>query len=405
MDRSWTFMRVEIVRLDDLGRGVAYVDGKITFVPKTIPGDIVRINITKEKKKFNEAECLELIASSPSRIAAPCPYFAKCGGCQLQSLEYDKTIQYKKEKIDNILRKNKIVHEVEMIDNPKPYNYRNKISLKVIDGKIGYYLSGSHELIEVLACRIANLAINTCLSFVKTFNIINGEVVIRCNQNEEILLVINSNDKLDIDVDKLKKHIKLVGIIINNKVYYGESYLFERINNCLFKISYDSFFQVNPYVASKLFQIVKDNIRANDKVLDLYCGVGTLSLMAGEKAKSVVGIEIVPNAILNAIFNAQINGLNNVKFLLNDVKDAINKITLDFTKVIVDPPRSGLTKDIIEVLLKIKPESIIYVSCDPQTLVRDYKLLMGDYVLEKAYALDMFSYTYHVESLWLLKRR
>lgn len=398
-------MRVEIVRLDDLGRGVAYVDGKITFVPKTIPGDIVRINITKEKKKFNEAECLELIASSPSRIAAPCPYFAKCGGCQLQSLEYDKTIQYKKEKIDNILRKNKIVHEVEMIDNPKPYNYRNKISLKVIDGKIGYYLSGSHELIEVLACRIANLAINTCLSFVKTFNIINGEVVIRCNQNEEILLVINSNDKLDIDVDKLKKHIKLVGIIINNKVYYGESYLFERINNCLFKISYDSFFQVNPYVASKLFQIVKDNIRANDKVLDLYCGVGTLSLMAGEKAKSVVGIEIVPNAILNAIFNAQINGLNNVKFLLNDVKDAINKITLDFTKVIVDPPRSGLTKDIIEVLLKIKPESIIYVSCDPQTLVRDYKLLMGGYVLEKAYALDMFSYTYHVESLWLLKRR
>ena len=405
MDRSWTFMRVEIVRLDDLGRGVAYVDGKITFVPKTIPGDIVRINITKEKKKFNEAECLELIASSPSRIAAPCPYFAKCGGCQLQSLEYDKTIQYKKEKIDNTLRKNKIVHEVEMIDNPKPYNYRNKISLKVIDGKIGYYLSGSHELIEVLACRIANLAINTCLSFVKTFNIINGEVVIRCNQNEEILLVINSNDKLDIDVDKLKKHIKLVGIIINNKVYYGESYLFERINNCLFKISYDSFFQVNPYVASKLFQIVKDNIRANDKVLDLYCGVGTLSLMAGEKAKSVVGIEIVPNAILNAIFNAQINGLNNVKFLLNDVKDAINKITLDFTKVIVDPPRSGLTKDIIEVLLKIKPESIIYVSCDPQTLVRDYKLLMGDYVLEKAYTLDMFSYTYHVESLWLLKRR
>ena len=398
-------MRVEIVRLDDLGRGVAYVDGKITFVPKTIPGDIVRINITKEKKKFNEAECLELIASSPSRIAAPCPYFAKCGGCQLQSLEYDKTIQYKKEKIDNILRKNKIVHEVEMIDNPKPYNYRNKISLKVIDGKIGYYLSGSHELIEVLACRIANLAINTCLSFVKTFNIINGEVVIRCNQNEEILLVINSNDKLDIDVDKLKKHIKLVGIIINNKVYYGESYLFERINNCLFKISYDSFFQVNPYVASKLFQMVKDNIRANDKVLDLYCGVGTLSLMAASKAKSVVGIEIVPNAILNAIFNAQINGLNNVKFLLNDVREAINKISLDFTKVIVDPPRSGLTKDIIEVLLKIKPESIIYVSCDPQTLVRDYKLLMGDYVLEKAYALDMFSYTYHVESLWLLKRR
>ena len=210
---------------------------------------------------------------------------------------------------------------------------------------------------------------------------------------------------MKIDIDSLKKEIKLVGIIINDKTFYGENYLFERINNVLFKISYDSFFQVNPSVASKLFQIVKDNISLNDKVLDLYCGVGTLSLMAAANAKSVVGIEIVPNAILNAIFNASINSVDNTCFVLNDVSEAVSKISLDFNKVIVDPPRRGLTKEAIEVLLKIRPEKIIYVSCDPQTLVRDCKLLSENYDIEKSYVLDMFSYTYHVETVLILKKR
>lgn len=398
-------MQVEIVRLDDLGRGIAYVDGKVTFVPKTVPGDIVKIKVTKEKKNYNEAVCMEIVVKSLSRIESSCPYFGKCGGCQLQNLEYAKTLEYKKEKVSNLLAKNKINHDLEVVRNPETYNYRNKISLKVIDGKIGFYLNSSHEVVEIDACAIANPAINACIPIIKNFNILNGEVIIRCNQNKEILLVINSNDKLNIDVDAIKHQVKLVGIVINDEVFYGESFLFERINNCLFKISYDSFFQVNPLVASKLFQIVKENVQEDDLVLDLYCGVGTLSLMAATKAKSVIGIEIVPNAILNAIFNAEINNLNNVKFLLNDVEDAINKMTLDFTKVIVDPPRSGLTKEIIAVLLKIKPDSIIYVSCDPQTLVRDYKLLMDEYAIDKAYVLDMFSYTYHVESILVLKRK
>ena len=142
-----------------------------------------------------------------------------------------------------------------------------------------------------------------------------------------------------------------------------------------------------------------------DKVLDLYCGVGTLSLNAASKALSVTGIEIVPNAILNAMFNASLNDLSNVHFVLNDVSDAIAKIKLDFNKVIVDPPRAGLTRETIDILLKINPTSIIYVSCDPQTLVRDYKLLSDIYEIEKSYILDMFSYTYHVETVLILKKR
>lgn len=395
-------MEVKIVRLDDLGRGIGYVNDKVTFIPNTIPDDIVDIIITKEHKKYNEGRVLKYLKYSPNRVEPVCPYFSKCGGCTLQSLSYEDTTKYKKEKVTNILAKSKITANVKLVENPHPYHYRNKISLKVIDRKIGFYLNGSHKLVEIDACAIANPAINECLPFIKTFNIINGEVIIRCNQNAEILIVIKSKDKLRIDIDSLKEKIKLVGIIINDKTFYGENFLFERINNVLFKYSYDSFFQVNPSVASKLFQIVKDNITKDDKVLDLYCGVGTLSLMASTISKSVVGIEIVPNAILNAIFNAQINGLDNAKFLLNDASEAINKINLDFTKVIVDPPRSGLTKNIIDVLLQIKPSNIIYVSCDPQTLVRDYKLLSDAYEIKEAYILDMFSYTYHVESILIL---
>ena len=396
---------MNIERLDDLGRGIGYLDGKITFIPWTIPGDVVEVIVTENHKKYNVAKVKQFIKYSEKRIQPPCPYFTKCGGCTLQNLAYNDTLEYKVKKIKNIFKKNKIDINPEIIANSNPYNYRNKISLKVINGKIGFFENSTHQLVEIDGCIISNQALNKCIPLIEKMNIINGSITIRCNQNEEILIIIESQDNLKIDIDSLKKEIKLVGIIINDKTFYGENYLFERINNVLFKISYDSFFQVNPSVASKLFQIVKDNISLNDKVLDLYCGVGTLSLMAAANAKSVVGIEIVPNAILNAIFNASINSVDNTCFVLNDVSEAVSKISLDFDKVIVDPPRRGLTKEAIEVLLKIRPEKIIYVSCDPQTLVRDCKLLSENYDIEKSYVLDMFSYTYHVECVCLLKLR
>ena len=398
-------MKIDIEKLDDFGRGIGYIDGKITFVPNTVPGDIVNINIIKEHKKYNEATIDNFIKYSEDRVKPPCPYFTKCGGCTLQNLSYENTINYKLNKIKNIFTKNRIDITPKIISNPNPYNYRNKISLKVVDTKVGFYLNNTHNIIEINECLIANPAINECINYIKNFNIINGNVIIRCNQNEEILIIIESQDNLTIDIELLKKKIKLVGIIINNKTFYGKNYLFERINNTLFKISYDSFFQVNPYIASELFQLISDNIKQYDKVLDLYCGVGTLSLNAASKALSVTGIEIVPNAILNALFNASLNDLSNVHFVLNDVSDAIAKIKLDFNKVIVDPPRAGLTKETIDILLKINPTSIIYVSCDPQTLVRDYKLLSDTYEIEKSYILDMFSYTYHVETVLILKKR
>ena len=396
-------MEVKIEKLDDFGRGICYIDNKVTFVPNTIPNDLVEIKITKEFKNYNEGKLINILIPSKKRIEPKCPYFSKCGGCVLQNMNYKDTLKYKKEKVINIFKKNKLEINPIVIENANYYNYRNKISLKVIDKKIGYYEPKSHSIVEIDSCLVASNSINKTIQSIKKMNIINGLVTIRCNKNDEILIIIESKDKLNIDVDSIKENIKLVGIVINNKLFYGEDFLYENINGMFYKISYDSFFQVNPYIASKIFNIIKENIKPNETVLDIYSGVGTLSLTASTVAKKVIGIEIVENAVLNAIHNAKINKINNVDFLLNDATKAITKLNLSFDKVIVDPPRAGLTKTVIDTIKKIKPKEIIYVSCDPQTLVRDIKLLSDLYTINKFYIADMFSFSYHVESVCILK--
>ena len=397
-------MKVVIDRFDDLGRGIAYVGEKITFIPNTIPGDTVDITITKETKKYNIAKVDKYLKLSSRRIKPKCPYFDICGGCTLQSISYEDTINYKYNKVKNLFKKSDIEINPEIIRNPSPYNYRNKISLKVVDKRTGFYEESTHNIVEINECIIASPAINKTISLISEFNIINGNITIRCNKNNEILIILESSDKLNIDINYLKSQIKLVGIVINNETFYGDNFLIENINDYFYKISYDSFFQVNPYVASILFNEVSKRINEEDTVLDLYCGVGTLSLNA-TCAKEVIGVEIVENAILNAIFNAHINKIDNVKFILNDSTKAVSKLNKKFTKVIVDPPRSGLTKTIIDNILSINPEEIIYVSCDPATLVRDILLFIDKYNIKKAIIFDMFSYTYHVETMIVLKRR
>ena len=395
-------MQVLIDKFDDFGQGITFVDDVITFVPNTIPGDIVDIKIVKKKKKYNVGKVINYIKLSKDRIDYKCPYFNKCGGCVLQSISYDATINFKLNKVINLFNKYNLDIKPEIVKNPSDYNYRNKIKLMVIDGKIGYFETNSHTLVEINECIIASKAINKVIPLLKNFNIINGNIVIRCNLNDEILIIIESNDKLNIDIDVLKEKIKLVGIVVNNKTIYGDNFLIECINDIYYKISYDSFFQINPYVASKLFNIVKENIDKTDIVLDLYCGVGTLSLNATLNANEVIGVEIVPNAVLNAIYNAKINKINNTKFILNDAQDAVGKINKKFDKIIIDPPRSGLTKKTIDTILTIMPKKIIYVSCDPNTLIRDISLLKDKYSIEKSYILDMFSYSYHVECICIL---
>lgn len=392
-------MKVEIVKLDDFGRGICFVNNKVTFVPNTIPGDIVNIKIVKENKKYNEAILIDLVKSSSKRIDAPCPYFGICGGCSLQTLPYDLGISYKKDKVINYFKKMGLIINPSLITNDTPYNYRNKITLKVVNGVVGYYKLNSHSVVEVNNCMLAEECINDVISIVCGMGIINGEVIIRSNYKSEILIIINSKDK--INTTNISSNIK--GIILNDEVIYGNDYFYEEINNTKYKVSYKAFFQVNRSVASKMFKLVEDFTNNDDCVLDLYSGVGTLGLSASQKAKNVLGVEINKDAVKDANENAVINKLNNAKFIYSDASN-IKNIDVAFNKLIVDPPRAGLSREVIDFIKFKLPDEIIYISCDYHTQARDLKLL-DSYEIIDSYICDLFSYTYHVECICFLRKR
>ncbi len=399
------YQNILIESLDHYGRGIAHLDNKVTFVKNALPNDVVDIKITKTYSKYNIGEVLKYHQKSKERIPSPCPFFDLCGGCQLLNLKYADTLNYKLNKVKELFLKNKINYnkDIEVIKNPQNFNYRHKLSLKIKDNKIGFYEEETHNLIAINACLIANQTINEVIQNYQSLNITNGELTIRVNQNQEILLIINSQDKLNINISELKKKVKLIGIVYNNKLVYGQDFYYERLFNHLFKISYDAFFQVNPYITIELFSLILSHIKENNKVLDLYCGVGTLSIIASLKAQKVYGMEIVPNAVLNALENAKLNNKNNIEFFLGDVSQKLSKLKLDVDTLIVDPPRAGLSKKTIDYILKNNFKNIIYVSCDINTLIRDLKLLENKYTLKEYKILDMFSCSYHLESFCFLE--
>lgn len=395
-------MKTIIERLDHMGNGIAYIDGIVTFIPKCVPGDEVEIEIIKSKKNFKEGKVLNFISKSENHVDSFCPYYDICGGCHLQNLSYEATKEYKINRLKNILNRVGIDNDVTFVENDYPKNYRNKIELKVKNGKLGFYKSGSHEIVEIDTCNITKNAINNFIPEIKEMNIINGDVIIRCNFNDELLIDIKTNDDIKLCYDYSK--YKVVGIIINDKVVYGEGKYLDKINDLFFEVSYDSFFQVNSNINSKLFKLIEKHAKG-DIVLDLYSGVGTLSLMASKTANKVYAIETIPNAVINAIRNAKINNINNVNFILGNVEDKIKYINDNIDTVIVDPPRKGLDDFTISKLFELNPNKIIYISCETQKLSEDLKKLLNNYKVSYLYALDMFSYTYHVESVCVLERK
>lgn len=400
--------KVLIEKLDDYGRGIAHIDNKVVFIKDTLPNELVEIEITSNKKKFSEAKVTEYVRKSKDRVKSPCPYFEKCGGCHLLHLTYDNTLTFKQNKIKELLKKNKINknEEIEIIKSDFPLYYRNKISLKIENGKLGYYEESTHKLIEIKECIIAKHSINEVIKNYKLLNLENAKLTIRANDNDEILIVIETNEKeYNIELAKLKEKIKLVGIIYNKITIYGENFFYERVGGKLFKVSFDSFFQINENITTKLFALIKENIDESSVVLDLYSGVGTLGIIASSKSKEVYSIEIIKNAVLNGITNAKLNQANNIKLMLGDVSNTVDKINLNFDTLILDPPRKGLDKKTREFILTKLPDKIIYVSCNPNTLIRDLKELETNYEIADFKIMDMFPFTYHVECVSVLSRK
>lgn len=394
---------VNIEKLDNQGRGICFINGKITFVPNTLPEEQVRINLTKETKKYNEAIATEYITKSSSRVDSPCPYFNTCGGCRLLNLTYEDTLKYKKEKLTEILTKYAgINNNIEIIPSPKTLAYRNKITLKIVDGKFGYYETSTHNLVKIDNCLLAENAIQKFLKDINYLNIKNGEVIIRSNYNSELLIWIKSNEEINPDINYLKSKHKIVGIVLNNKTIIGDSKFIEIINNQFFTVSYDSFFQINRDICSTIFNLINENVTNSETILDLYCGVGTLGINASKNAKKIYGIEIVQNAVINAISNAKINKKENINYMLGDVAKCLPKIKDKVDTIIVDPPRAGLDSKTKETIINFKPNKIIYVSCDPITLARDLKELKQYYKITTIKGLDMFPFTHHIECMSLL---
>lgn len=393
-------MKVEILRFDDFGRGICYVNDKVTFVPFSIPGDVLEIEITKEKRNYNEGKIVKIIKPSKNRIVPPCPYFGVCGGCAYQMLQYNDSILEKQNNVINYFKKNGLLIKPNIIKNDTPYNYRNKITLKIVNKKIGYFKNNSHDIVEINDCLLANNKINEVIKLLSSLSIINGEVIIRCNYKEEVFIVINTYD--NVDISKIKNIKDLKGIILNNETIYKDNYFIEEVNDIKYNVAYDAFFQVNRLVCGKMFKLAQDFVNIDDIVLDLYSGVGTLGLSAAKKAKEVVGVEINKNAVDNANSNAKLNNLTNAKFIYSDAGD-IKNLDINFNKLIVDPPRAGLSQDTIDFINKRLPEEIMYISCDYHTQARDLKLL-DDYEITNSYVCDLFSYTYHVECICILKR-
>lgn len=391
----------KVIKLDHYGRGIVKQD-KITFIANTLVDEDIEYEIIKETKKYNVGKVKKINQENSKRIKPLCPYFNECGGCDLQHMSYEDTLIFKQNKVQEILKKfAKLQPGIEVIKNDQPYFYRNKISLKVKNKQIGFYEKESHNIIEIDKCYVAQKCLNNIISDLKLLQIKNGEITLRCNYNDELLISIKTKDEINNCFQELSNKHKIVGIVLNDKVIYGEDKFIDIINKKLFQVSYNSFFQINPYITSKMFDLIQENTKNTKNLLDLFCGVGTLGIAANNSGKTYA-IECVENAIKNALINKKINHKENINYMLGDANKLVSKIKDDIDIIIVDPPRKGLDKEGLATILDIKVNKIIYISCDPMTLARDLTELTKIYNISKFYILDMFSYSYHVESFCVL---
>ena len=396
---------MKIEKLDYYGRGISRSSGKVYFIENALKDEDVSITLLKEKKKYCEAKSKEISNISKDRIEAKCKYYNICGGCQLMHIKEEKQEEFKKEKVEEILKKflkyNKDVNDIVFSKN---FNYRNKVVLHVKDNKLGFYKNKTNELIEIDKCLLLNPVINDLISYLKKYIELKDieKITIKVgNKTNEVMLIIDGS------IAYYQNLLEIVDVlIINEKVMTTKDYITSYIGNKKYIIKRNSFFQVNYDISTRMYDKVKDVIvkEKSKNVLDLYCGTGTIGIYISDVVSKITGIEVVSDAIEAANINKKINNVENIEFILGKVEDKLDFISNNnIDTVIVDPPRSGLHKKVIPILDKISPKTIIYVSCDPITMARDINLLSNNYELVEVTPYDMFPNTYHVECVCVLK--
>lgn len=406
-------VRIEAVSSD--GNGVAHADGMVVFVPYTAVGDEVRIKITNVKKRFAYACVTEFLTLSPDRAEHDCGIYMQCGGCQLRHIKYEKQLEIKKEIVENAMRRIGGFRDFSLeavIGMENPSRYRNKTVFHGDENGVGFYSEKTHNVVPVTDCKISMEeieAISRAISHTAA-----EQVFIRKSFSlGEIMVSVSGNG---IDARKLIKSLcaaceNIKSIYLNGENIYGEDTITDFLCGIKFKISPQSFFQVNPIQTEILYAKALEyaGIDNSMTVMDIYCGIGTISLCAAKKAKRVIGIEVVERAIEDAKENAMLNGIENAEFFAGKAEKLVPYIIKSGEKpdaVILDPPRSGCDNKTLGAIAEARPSRIVYVSCNPSTLARDARILadMG-YGITKASAVDMFPHTAHVETVVLLSQR
>ncbi|PKM76661.1 MAG: 23S rRNA (uracil(1939)-C(5))-methyltransferase RlmD [Firmicutes bacterium HGW-Firmicutes-15] len=417
-------MRCYIDGITHIGEGVARIEGKATFIPYAIPGETVEVEITEEKKRFRRARLTEIKDSSEDRITPLCPHFYECGGCAYQHVSYPKQLELKQRVVqESINRIGKIDLEVNpVLGMEEPWRYRNKVAWHVdrINGqlKMGYYQNDSHKIIDITTCKLISVEMENLSLYIKAkldeLNLPDhGEIVIRQSSlNRKLMLVFRGDGMENVSINSLLDYPELESIYtINNDFYtllHGEPYLEEEINGLHYDISALSFFQVNSGQTSKLYDLVKEyaHARPSNRVLDAYCGMGSISLLLAKTARKVLGVESYAPAIKDATNNKYKNKIFNCDFLTGPCEIIIPQLIDEFDLVVLDPPRAGCTEDLIEAIAAISPRRIVYVSCNPATLARDLALFEKEgFETREIQPVDMFPQTSHVECVVRIYRK
>lgn len=413
--------KLSIIRQESTGKGIAKFNKFPVFVPYALPQELVEVKITKLKKSYAEGTINKQITKSKDRVDTPCPYYYECGGCDLMHQSYESSLEFKNKNLVELLYKfskidSNYIRLNKIIESDKTYYYRNKVTFHVDNNKIGFYKENTKDLIEIDECIIINPIFNIALKIIKKYIKDSGikKVIMKYGEHtKELMIIFDTYKEIDTKlIDELKSKIKVLKSIykFNKNKYtllYGESHITEKLLDKTFKISPKSFFQVNTLQAEKMFKQVSKYITNSDiNILDLYCGSGVISILINKKDKKIIGVDIVKDAINDANINKEINNCENIKFVVSNVKDilpVIKRANKKLDVIIVDPPRSGIDKESINIISELLPKKIIYISCNPVTLCRDLKILKEKYDVKEITPFDLFPITHHVECVTVLK--
>lgn len=444
------------VKIEDMGHngeGIGKAEGYTLFIKDAVIGDTVEAKVMKAKKNYGYARLMQVLEPSPYRVEPKCPCARACGGCQLQFLSYEKQLEFKKNKVQGNLERIGGFHNLaidKVIGMETPFRYRNKAQYPVgknKDGEIitGFYAGRTHSIVANTNCaiqaKVTHPIVEKVLAYMRgnkisAYDEKNHSGLIRhiltrvgfTTGEIMVCLIVNGTAKqlknINKLVDKLKEIEGMTSIIVNtntdktNKILglhcetvWGQDYIEDYIGDIKYQIGPLSFYQVNPQQTKVLYSKALEyaDLKGQELVWDLYCGIGTISLFLAQKAKQVYGVEIIKEAIDDARRNATLNHMNNVEFFVGKAEEIVpaqyEKTGIHPDVIVVDPPRKGCDAALLNTMLDMAPERIVYVSCDPATLARDLKILCAEkYTLEKVAVVDQFSHSVHVESVAYLQR-